>query len=94
MRVMSYSKSVFFIPVRIEDYSAFTKALEKDGRWAQTSQALYSPNYLLHYAARIAKNPELFRSFSLKNPDLPIYRFEKKLQLPQPWARAAARSRS
>ncbi len=77
---VSYSKSVYFIPVLLGDYYEFINGAKASGLWADTSPEKFRPRYLLNYAARIADDDKLFRSFELKNKDiLNVYMYEKEL---------------
>ena len=79
---MSYSRSVFFIPVRLGDFKSFSQSIAQSGRWVETPKAEYLPRYFLNYAVEIAKNESLFRSFTLKAPEeLDLYMYEDKLTL-------------
>ncbi len=82
---MSYSKSIFFIPVWFDDFAAFTDAMSKSPLWDGVATENFAPRYLLNYADRIAKNENLFRLFSLRDHSLlDIYTFERELGLKIP----------
>ena len=79
---MSYSKSVFFIPVWFDDFSGFTKALAQSPLWSELERDRYTPSYLLNYATSIAENKDLFQLFALKDISaLNVYMFEPELKL-------------
>ncbi|MBR2310880.1 MAG: hypothetical protein IKA47_10185 [Oscillospiraceae bacterium] len=79
---MSYSKSVFFIPVWFDNFQAFTKKLTKSQSWEPADKALFCPRYLLSYATRIADNSNLFQLFTLKKAFVPkVYMFRDQLGL-------------
>ena len=79
---MAYQKSIFFMPVRFNNFNRFVKLISRDNRWTDTPSKNIVPRYLLPYAVRIAKNPELFRAFDLKKEDIPnIYTFEREINL-------------
>lgn len=74
--------SVFLIPVWFDDYSAFTTALKKSGRWISVQEK--SPSYLLSYVERLAENPAEYQSFWLQSmPHTPVYMYEDYVPLPQ-----------
>lgn len=79
---MSYAKSVFFIPVWFDRFDNFVHKVSASDLWASSDPKSYTPNYLLHYAARIAKNETLFRMFSLKDSkNLNIYMYQPELSM-------------
>ena len=80
---MSYSKSVYFIPVWFNDFTAFTEKLLKEKMlWEPVDSQQYCPRYLLNYAERIARNKNLFQMFSLTDTSsLNVYMYEEELSL-------------
>lgn len=79
---MSYSKTIYFIPVWFDDFDFFTAALSDSNLWNDAAAEKYTPRYLLNYATRIAQNSSLFRLFELKDlSSLNIYMFCEELQL-------------
>ncbi|MBE6774267.1 MAG: hypothetical protein E7544_08610 [Ruminococcaceae bacterium] len=64
---MSYAKTVFFIPVWFDNFKKFTDKMDKSSIWNCTEKEKISPSYLFHYATNIAKDSDLFKSYSLKN---------------------------
>lgn len=82
---MSYSKSIFFIPVWYDQFKPFTQALAADERWTPTDSKKVWAGYLFRYAADMNRNKELFASFTLKNPEsLKVYLFGRELPLETP----------
>lgn len=81
---MSYAKTVFFIPVWFDDFDKISKNIGDSGIWKYTEKEKISPSYLFHYASNIAKDSELFRSFSLKSTEsLNIYMYEEETDFTQ-----------
>ncbi len=79
---MGYLKSVYFIPVLFADFGPVVSCVESSALWEDTPSAKFRPRYLLNYAARIATDKALFRSFQLKDTQkLNIYMYEKELAL-------------
>jgi len=79
---MGYSQSVYFIPVWFDDYSAFIKGVASCAQWEDTAPEKLKTGYLLHYAAGIAQNPKLFRSYSLKAvEELKVYMFREEMHI-------------
>lgn len=79
---MSYSKTIFFIPVWFDDYCIFKENMDNNALWTAVSKEKYLPRYLLHYATRIAESPNLFSLYELKDhTQLNIYMFAEELKL-------------
>ena len=79
---MLYKETIFFIPVWLGDYRAFTGALRKTGKWDPIPREEMAPRYLMRYVGRIAENPSLFSAFRLKPSHFPnVYMFQDKLHL-------------
>ena len=77
---MSYSKSIFFIPIWFDQLKPFVKAMHSDPLWEQTDSKKVWAAYLFRYAAEINRNAELFASFTLKDPSsLNVYMFLEEL---------------
>ena len=78
---MSYSESVFFIPVSF-NYKEFTQKITQSTQWIDTPEQKYMPSYFLNYVMNIAKDKQLFQSFSLKDiSKLNLYMFEDKFDI-------------
>jgi hypothetical protein len=76
---MSYSKSVYFIPVWFDRFEVFTQAMDGSELWTRTGEGAFDTAYLLHYAAALAHNGKLFRSYTLGDiTKLNIYMFRDK----------------
>ena len=81
---MSYSKSVFFIPVWFDQFKPFTKLLSETGYWETTDSKKVWAGYLFRYASDINRDPDLFASFTLKDTSaLNVYMFREELGLEQ-----------
>lgn len=77
---MSYSKSIFFIPVWFDQFEPFTKAMADSDLWIPTDSKKVWAGYLFRYAADINRNKSLFASFTLKNPSsLNVYMFQDEM---------------
>lgn len=77
---MSYSKTIFFIPVWFDEYELFKYNMNSSALWTVVSKEKYMPRYLLHYATRIAETPNLFSLYEYKDcSKLNIYMFEEEL---------------
>ena len=82
---MSYSKSIYYIPIWFDDFKRYTAAIKASSLWEVTEPDKITPNYLYPYAAKIASNSDQFVSFTLKAPEsLHIYMFEDEMQLKHP----------
>ena len=82
---MSYAKSVLFIPVWFDQFKPFTAALTGDDRWVTTDARKYWAAYLFRYACDINRNPNLFASFTWKDPAaLNVYMFAEEMGLDAP----------
>lgn len=82
---MSYSKSIFFIPVWFDQFKPFMNALENTGQWMPTDPQKFWVGYLFRYAADLTGNKDLFASFTLKDPASPgVYMFGEELQTEDP----------
>lgn len=80
---MSYSESVFFIPVSFENFESFTTNFSQSGLWKNTPEECYTPRYFLNYILNIAKDKTAFRSYCLEKPFLfNLYMFEDKIDMP------------
>ena len=79
---MGYYQSIYFMPVWFDDFSAFNKAVAACDQWENTAPEKLDTAYLLHYAAGIAKNPKLFRSYTLKSAEaLKVYMFREEMSV-------------
>lgn len=65
---MSYSKSVFFIPVWFDQFKPFTKAVSESTLWKPTDSKKVWACYLFRYASDINRNKDQFASFTLSDP--------------------------
>ena len=73
---MPYSKSVFFVPVLLNDFVKVSGALRRMEDWEQFSHEELKTNYLLYYAARISQDDGLFISCRYKGNTPDVYLFE------------------
>lgn len=64
---MSYAKTVFYIPVWFDDFQRISKKMAGSVLWKDTEKEAIHPAYLFHYAANIARDRDLFRSYTLKD---------------------------
>jgi hypothetical protein len=79
---MSYSKSIFFIPVWFDQFKPFVKAAEESPLWEITDSKKVWAGYLFRYAADLNRNKELFASFTLKDPTAQkVYMFKEEMDL-------------
>ena len=77
---MSYSKSIFFIPVWFDQFKPFTKAVSGSELWEPTESKKVWAGYLFRYASDLNRNKELFASFTLKDPaSLNVYMFREEM---------------
>ena len=77
---MSYSKSIFFIPVWFDQFKPFTKAVSGSELWEPTESKKVWAGYLFRYASDLNRNKELFASFTLKDPaSLNVYMFQEEM---------------
>ena len=82
---MSYAKTVFFIPTWFDDYKKFSKKLDNSSIWESTDKAKIRPSYLFHYASNIAKDSDLFKSYSLKDTaSLNVYMYAEETDFSVP----------
>lgn len=77
---MSYAKTVFFIPVWFDDFEKLSKRIDGDNIWCCTEKEKISPSYLFHYASNVAKDSNLFKSYSLKDTSsLNVYMYDEEI---------------
>lgn len=77
---MSYSKSIFFLPVWFDQFKPFTQAVAENALWEVTDSKKVWAGYLFRYASDINRKKELFASFTLKDPsELNVYMFQEEL---------------
>ena len=82
---MSYSKTVFFIPVWFDDFKRFSEQMAADARWTVTAAERIKPRYLFHYATNLATDGSLFQSYTLKDRSaLNVYLYENEMPLKTP----------
>jgi hypothetical protein len=82
---MSYAKTVFFIPVWFDDYKKFSKRLDNSSIWGCTDKEKIHASYLFHYASNIAKDSNLFKSYSLKDvASLNVYMYTEETNFSEP----------
>lgn len=77
---MSYAKTVFFIPVWFDDFEKISKKTDANSLWRYSEKEKISPSYLFHYASNIAKDSNLFKSYSLKDTtSLNVYMYDEEM---------------
>ena len=77
---MSYSKSIYFIPVWFNQFKPFVKAMDESPLWEATDSKKVWAGYLFRYASDLNRNKNLFSSYTLKEPHtLGVYMFQEEM---------------
>ncbi|MBO5935016.1 MAG: hypothetical protein J6Q94_05945 [Clostridia bacterium] len=76
------NSTIYTVPVSVEHDSRFFDFINNSDQWQPLKQEKLKINYLFNYAANIANNSNTCIIFEHTNPEeLPIYMFEKELNL-------------
>lgn len=77
---VSYSKSIFFIPVWFDHFKPFVKSVSTCPLWKPTDSKKVWACYLFRYASDLNRNKDHFASFTLLDPSaINVYMFEDEL---------------
>ncbi len=82
---MGYSKSVFFVPILIEDFKKLKATVAEKPYWEKIRHDELKTNYLLYYAARISQDDTLFTSYryTWRLPDIYMFKGYEELEISQ-----------
>ena len=76
------NSTIYIVPVSVENDRRFFNFIDNSDQWKPLEQEKLKINYLFNYAADIATNKTTCKIYEHTNPeDIPVYMFEKELNL-------------